>query len=146
MALEDSGLEINDDNRYDIGVVYGSGGGGQGLFILNQEIWHTKGVRAVSPFFIANGLVDASSGTIAIENRGQGPQLLPGRRVLNGHAGHRRGRGGDPAGRLHRSHHRFRPSRRSWNWSTSASRTCAAWARPCRASPSAQSAGRLTHP
>jgi beta-ketoacyl-acyl-carrier-protein synthase II len=77
MALKDSGLEITDENRYDIGVIYGSGGGGQGLFIANQETWHTKGVRAVSPFFIANGLVDAASGTIAIETGAKGFNYCP---------------------------------------------------------------------
>jgi beta-ketoacyl-acyl-carrier-protein synthase II len=77
MALADSGLEITDANRYDVGVVYGSGGGGQALFIGNQEIWHTRGVRAVSPFFIANGLVDASSGTIAIETGAKGHNYCP---------------------------------------------------------------------
>jgi 3-oxoacyl-[acyl-carrier-protein] synthase II len=76
-ALADSGLEINDDNRYDIGVIYGSGGGGQSLFINNQEIWETKGSRAVSPFFIANGIVDASSGTIAIETGAKGHNFCP---------------------------------------------------------------------
>ena len=77
MAVADSGLEINDDNRYDVGVIYGSGGGGQGLFISNQEVWHTRGARAVSPFFIANGLVDASSGTIAIETGAKGHNFCP---------------------------------------------------------------------
>jgi 3-oxoacyl-[acyl-carrier-protein] synthase II len=77
MALEDSGLEITDDNRYDIGVIYGSGGGGQGLFISNQAIWKSKGARLVSPFFIANGLVDASSGTIAIETGAKGHNFCP---------------------------------------------------------------------
>ena len=77
MALADSGLEITDENRYDVGVVFGSGGGGQGLFINNQAIWHTKGVRSVSPFFIANGLVDASSGTIAIETGAKGFNYCP---------------------------------------------------------------------
>jgi beta-ketoacyl-acyl-carrier-protein synthase II len=77
MALADSGLEVTDENRYDIGVIFGSGGGGQGLFINNQEIWHSKGVRSVSPFFIANGLVDASSGTIAIETGAKGHNFCP---------------------------------------------------------------------
>ena len=76
-ALADSGIEITDANRYDIGVIYGSGGGGQGLFINNQEIWHTKGARSVSPFFIANGLVDAASGTIAIETGAKGHNFCP---------------------------------------------------------------------
>ncbi len=77
MALADSGLEITDENRYDVGVVYGSGGGGQGLFINSQAIWRTKGARSVSPFFIANGLVDASSGTIAIETGAKGHNFCP---------------------------------------------------------------------
>jgi 3-oxoacyl-[acyl-carrier-protein] synthase II len=77
MAVEDSGLVIDDSNRYDIGVVYGSGGGGQSLFISNQELWHTKGPKSVSPFFIANGLVDAPSGTIAIETGAKGHNFCP---------------------------------------------------------------------
>ncbi|MGD0861530.1 MAG: beta-ketoacyl-ACP synthase II [Candidatus Limnocylindrales bacterium] len=77
MAVADSGLEITDANRYDVGVIYGSGGGGQALFISNQESWHAKGVRSVSPFFIANGLVDASSGTIAIETGAKGHNFCP---------------------------------------------------------------------
>ena len=77
MAIADAGLEITDENRYDIGVVYGSGGGGQALFISNQEVWHTKGARSVSPFFIANGLVDAASGTIAIETGAKGHNFCP---------------------------------------------------------------------
>ena len=77
MALEDSGLEISDENRFDVGVIFGSGGGGQGLFISNQEAWQTKGARTVSPFFIANGLVDASSGTIAIETGAKGHNYCP---------------------------------------------------------------------
>ena len=77
MAVADSGLEINDENRYDVGVIFGSGGGAQGLFISNQESWHAKGARSVSPFFIANGLVDASSGTIAIETGAKGHNFCP---------------------------------------------------------------------
>jgi len=77
MALAHSGLEITEENHYDVGVIYGSGGGGQGLFINNQEVWHTKGARAVSPFFIANGLVDAASGTIAIETGAKGHNFCP---------------------------------------------------------------------
>ena len=66
-ALADSGLEITDENREDVGVVFGSGGGGQQLFIDNLDVWDDRGARAVSPFFIANGLVDSTSGMIAIE-------------------------------------------------------------------------------
>jgi beta-ketoacyl-acyl-carrier-protein synthase II len=66
-AVADSGFEITDANRTEVGVVFGCGGGGQGLFIENMEALHTRGPRAVSPTFIANGLVDSTSGMIAIE-------------------------------------------------------------------------------
>jgi 3-oxoacyl-[acyl-carrier-protein] synthase II len=66
-AVANSGLEITNANRTEIGVVFGSGGGGQQLFIDNLAAWATRGARAVSPFFIANGLVDSTSGMIAIE-------------------------------------------------------------------------------
>ena len=66
-ALADSGLEITDANRDDIGVIFGSGGGGAYLLISNLDIWREKGPRSVSPFFIANMLPDTASGQIAIE-------------------------------------------------------------------------------
>jgi 3-oxoacyl-[acyl-carrier-protein] synthase II len=66
-ALTDSGFEITDENREDVGIVFGSGAGGQQLMI---EAWinlHDKGPRSVPPTFIANALVDSASGMIAIE-------------------------------------------------------------------------------
>lgn len=66
-ALADSGLEVTDDNRDDIGVVFGSGAGGAKLLMDSVDAWRQKGPRSVSPFFIANMLVDSPSGQIAIE-------------------------------------------------------------------------------
>jgi beta-ketoacyl-acyl-carrier-protein synthase II len=66
-AVADSGFEINDTNRTDVGVVFGCGGGGQGLFIENMDALRERGPRGVAPTFIANGLVDSTSGMIAIE-------------------------------------------------------------------------------
>ncbi len=66
-AVADAGLEITDDNREDIGVVFGTGAGGQTLMIDNWHILQDKGPGRVAPTFIANGLVDATSGMIAIE-------------------------------------------------------------------------------
>jgi 3-oxoacyl-[acyl-carrier-protein] synthase II len=66
-AVADSGFVIDDGNREDVGVVFGSGAGGQQLMI---EAWinlHEKGPRSVQPTFIANALVDSASGMIAIE-------------------------------------------------------------------------------
>ncbi|MEA2611245.1 MAG: 3-oxoacyl-[acyl-carrier-protein] synthase [Chloroflexota bacterium] len=66
-ALADSGLEITDENRTEIGVIFGSGAGGQSLMIDNFASLKDRGPRTVAPTFIANALVDSCSGMIAIE-------------------------------------------------------------------------------
>ena len=42
-AVADAGLEITDENREDIGVVFGSGAGGQTLMIENWKVLDEKG-------------------------------------------------------------------------------------------------------
>ena len=74
-AIDDAGLEITDANREDIGVVFGSGAGGQQLMIDNWHILQDKGPGRVAPTFIANGLVDSTSGMIAIETGAIGHNL-----------------------------------------------------------------------
>jgi 3-oxoacyl-[acyl-carrier-protein] synthase II len=66
-ALTDSGFEITDSNRTDVGVVFGSGAGGQQLMIESYETLKERGPDRVPPTFIANALVDSTSGMIAIE-------------------------------------------------------------------------------
>ncbi|MGZ9159793.1 MAG: beta-ketoacyl-[acyl-carrier-protein] synthase family protein [Candidatus Limnocylindrales bacterium] len=66
-ALADSGFELDDANRTEVGVVFGSGAGGQQLMIDNYVALHERGARTVAPTFIANALVDSCSGMIAIE-------------------------------------------------------------------------------
>ena len=66
-ALADSGFEVTDENRTDVGVVFGSGAGGQQLMIDNWTTLRERGPQRVAPTFIANGLVDSTSGMIAIE-------------------------------------------------------------------------------
>jgi 3-oxoacyl-[acyl-carrier-protein] synthase II len=74
-ALADSGLVVDEANRDDIGVIFGSGGGGPRLMMENMTQWETKGARTVSPFFIANMLPDTASGQIAIETGIRGPNM-----------------------------------------------------------------------
>jgi 3-oxoacyl-[acyl-carrier-protein] synthase II len=66
-ALADSGFELSDENRTEVGVIFGSGAGGQQLMIDNYVALHDRGHRTVAPTFIANALVDSCSGMIAIE-------------------------------------------------------------------------------
>ncbi len=74
-ALADSGFEITDENRTEVGVVFGSGAGGQSLMIDNYASLHDRGPRTVAPTFIANALVDSCSGMIAIETGAIGHNL-----------------------------------------------------------------------
>jgi beta-ketoacyl-acyl-carrier-protein synthase II len=74
-AVADSGFEITDENRTDVGVVFGSGAGGQALMIENFASMRDRGPRTVAPTFIANALVDSCSGMIAIETGAIGHNL-----------------------------------------------------------------------
>jgi 3-oxoacyl-[acyl-carrier-protein] synthase II len=74
-AVADSGFEITDENRTDVGVVFGSGAGGQSLMIDNHAALKDRGPRTVAPTFIANALVDSCSGMIAIETGAIGHNL-----------------------------------------------------------------------
>jgi 3-oxoacyl-[acyl-carrier-protein] synthase II len=75
MALAHSGLQVDETNRDEIGILFGSGGGGSRLLMENRQTWETKGARAVSPFYIANMLPDTASGQIAIETGIRGPNM-----------------------------------------------------------------------
>ena len=66
-ALADSGFEMTDENRTEVGVVFGSGAGSQSLMLNNFVSMRERGPRTVAPTFIANALVDSASGMIAIE-------------------------------------------------------------------------------
>ena len=66
-ALADSGFELTDENRTEVGVVFGSGAGGQNLMLSNYDALRARGPRTVAPTFIANALPDSASGMIAIE-------------------------------------------------------------------------------
>ena len=74
-ALADSGFEITDENRTEVGVVFGSGAGGQSMMIDNYQSLKDRGPRTVAPTFIANALVDSCSGMIAIETGAIGHNL-----------------------------------------------------------------------
>lgn len=72
-ALEDSGLAITEANAEDVGVIFGSGGGGTDLVLEYQKILDEKGPRRVTPFLVANFINDAASGQIAIATGARGP-------------------------------------------------------------------------
>ncbi|MHB1606379.1 MAG: beta-ketoacyl-ACP synthase II [Leptospirales bacterium] len=73
MAVEDSRLVINDDNRNMVGVYVGSGIGGlPGIENYHQALIE-GGPRKVSPFFIPMVIINLASGQIAIHLGASGP-------------------------------------------------------------------------
>ena len=76
MAMADSGLKINDSNRYRVGCLTGSGLGG----LTNLEYYHRvlleQGPKRISPFFIPGMIANMAPGQIAIEFGVEGTQSL----------------------------------------------------------------------
>ncbi|NCO32524.1 MAG: beta-ketoacyl-[acyl-carrier-protein] synthase II [Armatimonadetes bacterium CG2_30_59_28] len=66
MAVEDSGLAINDSNRSRVGVVIGTGIGGLHTLEQEHETLLTKGPDRVSPFLVPMLMCNSASGYISI--------------------------------------------------------------------------------
>ena len=77
MALDDSGLTINDANAERVGVVVGSGMGG----LPAIERYHTAmmegSYRKISPFFIPMSIINLAPGQISIMTGAKGPNISP---------------------------------------------------------------------
>ncbi|MGB7340911.1 MAG: beta-ketoacyl-ACP synthase II [Phototrophicaceae bacterium] len=74
-ALEDSKLEITEDNKWEIGVIVGSGIGGLHSIIESQLTLDTKGHRAVSPLAIPKSLIDSAAGNVSMQFGLNGPNF-----------------------------------------------------------------------
>lgn len=74
-ALEDSGLEVNEQNAERIGVSIGTGIGGIGSIEKQHEILQTRGPRRVSPFFVPMAIVNMTSGNFSIMHGLKGPNM-----------------------------------------------------------------------
>lgn len=74
MAIRDSGLNLEQENRERIGVVVGSGIGGMWTFHRAQEtLWESKGPHRISPFFIPMMISDIAPGRISMRYGLKGP-------------------------------------------------------------------------
>jgi 3-oxoacyl-[acyl-carrier-protein] synthase II len=74
-CMEDAGLDITEENRYDIGVVCGSGIGGIESIVESVRQFLNKGPKAVSPLLIPMMLPDAPSGKITMQYGMRGPNF-----------------------------------------------------------------------
>jgi len=72
-ALKDAGLEINENNAEQVGVLIGSGIGG--IEVLEEQIEKllSKGPKRVSPFFIPMMISNMASGNVSIYTGAKGP-------------------------------------------------------------------------
>ncbi len=73
MAMEDSGLKINENNRDRVGCVTGSGIGGLPMIEHFHKVLLEKGPKRISPFFIPGIIANMVAGEIAIEFGARGP-------------------------------------------------------------------------
>lgn len=73
MALDDSGLTIDDDNSNQVGVLTGCGLGGLNMLEITANTVDTKGPKRVSPFFIPMLIGNMAPGMISIIFGAKGP-------------------------------------------------------------------------
>jgi 3-oxoacyl-[acyl-carrier-protein] synthase II len=74
-AMQDSGLEVTEENAPRIGCSIGSGIGGIGQIEKNADILKTSGPRRISPFFVPGSIINMISGNLSVKYNLQGPNL-----------------------------------------------------------------------
>ncbi len=74
-AVQDSGLEITEENATRIGVSIGSGIGGIGSIETQHSTYLKSGPRRVSPFFVPSSIINMISGNLSIMLGLKGPNL-----------------------------------------------------------------------
>ena len=74
-AIDDSGLEITEENGERIGIAMGSGIGGIKYIEDNHNKMLEGGVRKVSPFFIPGSIINMTSGQVSILQHITGPNI-----------------------------------------------------------------------
>lgn len=72
-ALDDSGLEINEQNAERVGVLVGVGLGGLPAIEKYHDLYKEKGVKKITPFFIPMLIANLASGQISIQFGAKGP-------------------------------------------------------------------------
>lgn len=74
-ALDDSGIEVTDENAERIGVAIGSGIGGLPTIEKNRDSFVAGGSRKISPFFVPSSIVNMVSGNLSIMRGLKGPNI-----------------------------------------------------------------------
>lgn len=74
-ALQDSGIEVTEQNADRIGVMVGSGIGGLPMIEATKEEYDSRGPRRISPFFVPASIINMISGDLSIKFGLRGPNL-----------------------------------------------------------------------
>lgn len=83
-AIEDSGLQITEENAPRIGVSMGSGIGGIGSIEMQHNTMLKGGPRRVSPFFVPSSIINMISGNLSIMHGLKGPNMAIGTACATG--------------------------------------------------------------
>jgi 3-oxoacyl-[acyl-carrier-protein] synthase II len=74
-ALDDSGLQVSEENADMIGVAIGSGIGGLPYIEKQRDIYNASGPRKISPFFVPSSIINMVSGNLSIMRGLRGPNI-----------------------------------------------------------------------
>ncbi len=75
IALQHSGLEINEENAERVGVIVGAGIGGLPAIEKTMRAYETGGRRKISPFFIPQTIINMASGWVSMRTGAKGPNV-----------------------------------------------------------------------
>ncbi len=74
-AIEDSGIEVTEQNAERIGVAIGAGIGGLGTIEKTADLFREKGAKRISPFFVPSSIINMISGNLSIKYGLKGPNF-----------------------------------------------------------------------
>jgi 3-oxoacyl-[acyl-carrier-protein] synthase II len=74
-AVGHAGLKIDDSNKYDVGVLIGSGIGGVSTLTQQYSVLNTRGPSRVSPYTVPMMIADNAASRVSIITRAMGPNL-----------------------------------------------------------------------
>ena len=75
MALEQSGLAIDESNAERVGVAVGAGIGGLVTIEKTMRAYEAGGARKISPFFIPQTIINMTSGWVSMMTGAKGPNV-----------------------------------------------------------------------
>lgn len=74
-AIDDSGLQVSEENADRIGIAIGSGIGGLAGIEASHKILNEKGPKRISPFFIPSAIINMIAGNLSIRYGMKGPNF-----------------------------------------------------------------------